>query len=124
MTRKGRKFIIILLSILLVLTIGFTIFNSGITGLSVQNPEDNDSNDSLNIKTATFAICEPRENYTYCKDKIYAACNGMPIEVTGDSFTCNNQTFKVDNSNLGEIYLSNFSDPRGKDFITAWAVGG
>lgn len=119
----NKKLVLITaISILLVITLVFAFFNQNITGLISQNPDENAN--TSNVKIATFAICEPKDNYTYCRDKIYAACNGTPIEVIGDSFICEGKEYKVDSSNLGETYLSNFSDSRSKDFITAWAIEG
>lgn len=118
---KAKKKILIsaLVLIFIVLAMIFTVSYKGITGLSTEGSET--SNDS-NVKIATFAVCEPQGELTYCRDKIYASCNKTLIEVNGSSFICDWKEYKVGNDSLGETYIKNFTDPRAADSITAWAI--
>jgi hypothetical protein len=74
------------------------------------------------IKVGTFAVCGEKEGQTFCKDRIFASCNHEPLEVNGTIFYCNGKQYNTSNLQLGETYqLENWTDPRQKDFITAWA---
>ena len=82
----------------------------------------NEENQSTWPKLATFAVCEQEGEYTYCKDKLFASCNKKPIEINDSYFYCNGKRYEVNNASLGETYLSNWTDKRAKNLITAWAI--
>ena len=77
----------------------------------------------VDVKTATFAICEQEGEYIHCNDKIFASCNGTAIELNDTIFYCDGKKYNVSNMPLGEIYhIENWTDPRARNFITAWAL--
>lgn len=117
---KKKNLIVIFISTVLVSTIIYFASQS-ITSSVIDNPlKENNS-----IKIATFAVCEREENFTHCKDKLYANCNGTPIEIKENLFFCNGKEYNVENTNLGEAYLPlSWEDPRPANFITAWAAEG
>ncbi|MBL7206812.1 MAG: hypothetical protein ISS36_04400 [Candidatus Aenigmarchaeota archaeon] len=111
------KKVIPMVMILALLAIGTNIGN--ITGYII-----NDSPENTNFKTATFAICEDRNGQSYCEDRVFAVCNGEPIEVKNKTIECNNKTYNIDLDKLGKSYMpKDWKDPRPADFITSWAVG-
>lgn len=79
-------------------------------------------NSSQNVKIGTFAVCENQGNYTYCKDKIFASCNGVLMEINDPIFYCEGKKYNASNITLGETYhTGDWNDPRSKDLLTAWA---
>ncbi|MCU0642484.1 MAG: hypothetical protein MUF61_02810 [archaeon] len=99
----------------------FIITLPSIVGFSVQG--DSNSEHSENIKTGTFAVCEQKDGYTFCEDRVFASCNHNPIEVINGSFGCNGKVYSIEESELGEAYLpAGWEDPRPANSITAWAA--
>ena len=80
------------------------------------------ASEPIKVKLATFAVCEQKEGYTYCKDKVFASCDSALIEINNSFFYCNGTRYEVGNISLGEAYLNNFTDSRRKDSITGWAA--
>ncbi len=115
---KASNLIIIVLSAVLIVSVIF-FASQTITSFATNSP----AQDNSSVKIATFAVCEKQENYTYCKDKLFASCNKALVEINGTSVHCNGKEYNVDNSSLGETYHpSNWEDPRPSNFITAWAA--
>jgi len=115
--QTSRKIaVIVIFSIFLV---GAVLFLALPKITSFISSEENNSN---NTKVATFAVCEEKGEYTYCKDKVFASCNKTLIEINDSYFYCNGERHEVGNITLGETYLKNFTDRRQKGFITAWAI--
>lgn len=101
---------------LLALAVVLYLIFPALTGKSI-------SEQNSNVKTATFAICEQEGEYTHCKDKIFASCNQVPMELNDTVFYCDGMKYNVSNMPLGETYhLENWTDPRARNFITAWAL--
>lgn len=79
---------------------------------------------TTNFKTATFAVCKDLEDYVYCEDKIFAACNGEIIEIKNRRAECNGKVYEINETGFGKAYFSGgWKDPRAPDFITIWATG-
>ena len=114
---KLDKLLLFAASTILVLAVLFLLSAPELTGFAVQ-----DSASQEKIKIATFAVCEEKENYTFCKDKLYASCNREAIEVVNGTFDCNGKIYNASELNLGEAYHpKNWTDPRQENSITAWA---
>ncbi len=114
-----NKAILAILSITIVLTV---IAYLAIPTLTAFASKENNSTNEDSVKLATFAICESKEGYTFCKDKLFASCNQVPLEINDSIFYCNGKKHNASNLPLGETYhVQNWTDPRSRDFITAWA---
>lgn len=108
---------ITLIAVALTITAYFTI--PALTAFV--SKEDNSTSEDY-VKLGTFAVCENKEGYTFCKDKIFASCNKAPVELNDSIFYCNGKKYNASNLPLGETYhVQNWTDPRSRDFITAWA---
>lgn len=118
--KKGYKLILLVTIAIFAIIIAVILINfPSITGFV--SSEDN--NKSINFKIGTFAICNDKDNFKYCQDKIFASCNGTLIEVNSNEIECLGRKYSISNLALGETYLiQNWSDPRQKDFLTAWAI--
>ncbi len=117
---KANKVFLSIALILLIAAALVYVISPKTTGLTI-----NEYSEEENIKLATFAVCEQKENYTLCKDKLFASCDNIPIEIKEPIFYCNGEEFNISSLPLGETYqIQNWSDPRQEDFITAWAASG
>lgn len=75
------------------------------------------------FKVGVFAICEEKEDYIYCKDKVFASCNKNLVYVKENFVTCNEQIYKIKEMNLNEEkYPKGWEDPRQKNFLQLWAI--
>lgn len=124
-----RKTLITLSAIVLIIVLFLPLFNlvfkPTITGFAV-NTKNNKADENQSFKIATFASCEKEEGYTYCRDKLYASCNGQLIEVNSSEIKCNGKTHYINSITLGETYKladENVSI-KSQDDLTAWAVSG
>ena len=113
--QKTNKVIIQVLIIFLVA--GSLLILPRMTGFA--SKEINQSNEP---KTATFAVCEQKGEYSYCKDKIFASCNKEAIEINDSYFYCNGKRYEINNTPLGETYINNETDKREQNLITTWAT--
>ncbi len=92
---------------------------SSLTGAATQS----DSALPGNIKIGTFAVCEQKDSSTFCEDRVFASCNRVPIEVKNGVFECNDSTYDIGDSTLGNAYMQEgWADPRPSNAITAWAA--
>ena len=113
MSISPKVIAVVLLSILLAAAVLFVNLPK-LTGDISQEP--------IKVKLATFAVCEQKEGYAHCKDKLFASCNNSLIELNNSFFYCNGTRYEVGNISLGEAYLNNFTDAGRKELITGWAI--
>ena len=115
MDKINKLLLGVVFSLLALAVVMYIIFPT-LTGKSI-------AEDKTDVKTATFAVCEQEGEYVHCKDKIFASCNNTPIELNDTIFYCDGKKYNVSNMPLGEAYhLENWTDPRARNFITAWAL--
>jgi hypothetical protein len=115
---QRRKLFLVAAFLVLAITLAFYLIFPTLTGFTSM-----DANEGDNVKLATFAVCEQKDNYTLCKDKLFASCNHEVIEVNDSIFYCNGKKYNASNLPLGETYhIQNWTDPRQNNFITGWAA--
>lgn len=113
----ASKKLMIITIIILAVASSFILFIPKMTGFFAKS-----SNNLDNVKLATFAVCEHEEERSYCKDKLFASCNGTLIEINDTYFNCNGERYEVGNISLGETYLNNITDTREDGYINGWAT--
>lgn len=119
MAEKDKALILLVFFILIITAVIVAALFPGITGLTTKET----GNESSSVKMGTFAVCEKKDNLTYCQDKVFASCNKTPVEINSSSFECNGKIYDIANTTLGEAYHPiNWTDPRSEDCITAWAI--
>jgi len=118
MDNKNKAILAILAIALVISIIAYFV----IPTFTLYASKENNSINEDSVKLGTFAVCEDKEGYTFCKDKLFASCNGVLLELNDSIFYCNGNKYNASNLPLGETYhVQNWTDPRSKDFITAWA---
>ncbi len=121
---KSKKAILILGFVIVVLSLIVFLNSDKVLAPFAVYPFFNQSDGQINdFRIGVFAICEEKEDYIHCRDKIFASCNNNLMHVTEDFVECDGKIYEIREMDLEEKkFDKSWRDPRPENFLTLWAV--